>query len=253
MKEVTRHLPTQGVVLRYTNFKEADRMITLLSPELGKISVLAKGCRKGKSRFLAATELFCYGEYILYRRGDFHIMTQANIHDSFYEIRNDFNKFIYSSYILELSEEVASPGQEENHLFYLLLQVLSYMCYSQLKPDDITRVFEIKLMDYLGYRPILDKCMVCGSDIKPFYFDIRQGGLICSNCHNVEKRGYNIQMGTVKTMEYILDMDIKRLNVLKIPPLIKQELDKLIEIYIEERLEKKLKTRQFIHDIDKKA
>ena len=248
MKEVTRHLPTQGVVLRYTNFKEADRMITLLSPELGKISVLARGCRKAKSRFLAATELFCYGEYVLYRKGDFHIMTQANIHDSFYEIRNDIDKLIYSSYILDLTEEVASPGQEENHLFYLLLQVLSYLCYSDLNPEDITRVFEIKLMDHLGYRPILDHCIICGSDNKPYYFDARQGGLICAACHNMEKRGYNIQMGTVKTIEHILDMDIKRLNVLKIPSPTRQELDRILEAYIEERLEKKLKTRQFIQE-----
>ena len=96
MKEITRNLPTQGVVLRYTNFREADRMITLLSPDLGKISVMARGCRKPKSRFLTATELFCYGDYVLYRKGDFHIMTQANIHDSFYEIRNDIEKLSYS-------------------------------------------------------------------------------------------------------------------------------------------------------------
>ena len=101
----------QRVVLRYTNFNEADRMLTLFSPELGKISVLARGCRKAKSRFLAATELFCYGEYTLYRRGDFHIMTQANILDSFYEIRNDMDKLLYASYVINLTEEVVSPGQ----------------------------------------------------------------------------------------------------------------------------------------------
>ncbi len=252
MKEITRHLPTQGVVLRYTNFKEADRMITLLSPELGKISVLARGCRKAKSRFLTATELFCYGEYVLYRRGDFHIMTQATVLDSFYDIRNDINKLIYSSYVLDLTEEVASPGQEDNHLFYLLLQTLSYLSYSDLNPQDITHFYEIKLMDHLGYRPILDKCMICGSETKPFYLDVRQGGLICAACHKESGVGYNIQMGTIKTIEYILNMDIKRLNILKIPHSISQELDRLLEAYIEERLDKKLKTRQFIKEFNRR-
>lgn len=246
MKEITRHLPTQGVVLRYTNFREADRMITLLSPNLGKISVMAKGCRKPNSRLLAATELFCYGDYVLYKKGDFHIMTQATINDSFYEIRNGIEKLSYSSYILELTEEVASPGQEDNHLFYLLLQILSYLCYSDLRPEDITHVYEIKLMDHLGYRPVLDSCMICGTKADSYYFDVRQGGLICGICHKMEKTGYNIQMGTIKTMEYILNMDIKRINILKIPPSISQELDRILEAYIVERLEKKLKTRQFI-------
>ncbi|NLI60239.1 MAG: DNA repair protein RecO [Clostridiales bacterium] len=251
MKEITRHLPTQGVVLRYTNFREADRMITLLSPELGKISVLARGCRKQKSRFLSATELFAYGDYVLYRKGDFHIMTQANVRDSFYEIRNDFNKLVYSSYILDLTDEVASPGQEDYHLFYLLLQILSYLCYSDLCPKDITHVFEVKLMAHLGYRPVLDSCMNCGSNSKSYHFDVREGGLICDDCHNMVKRGYTIQMGTIRTIEHILDMDIKRLNILKIPAPIKEELDRILEAYVEERLEKRLKTRQFMKKISR--
>lgn len=179
-------------------------------------------------------------------------MTQANIHDSFYEIRNDLDKLIYSSYILDLTEEVASPGQEDNHLFYLLLQTLSYLCYSDLNPEDITRVFEIKLMDHLGYRPVLDSCIICGSNTDPYHFDVRQGGLICAACHNMGERGYNIQMGTIKTIEHILDMDFKRLNILKIPLSIRQELDRILEAYIEERLDKKLKTRQFIQAFSRK-
>ncbi len=251
MKEVTRNLPTQGVVLRYTNFREADRMITLFSPELGKVSALARGCRKSKSRFLAATELFCYGDYTLYRKGDSHIITYANIHDSFYEIRNDIDKLIYASYVLDLTEEVVNPGQEDNHLFYLLLQILSYMCYSDLNPKDITLVFEIKVMAHIGYRPMLDKCILCGTNAKPYYFDIRQGGLLCINCYNRGEKSYSIQMGTIKTLEYILDMDIKRLNVLKIPPYVRHELEEILAAYIEERLEKRFKTREFIQKFNK--
>ncbi|HZJ57264.1 MAG TPA: DNA repair protein RecO [Clostridia bacterium] len=248
MKEITRHLPTKGVVLRYTNFKEADRMLTLFSPELGKISVLARGCRKAKSRFLAATELFCFGEYTLYRRGDFHIMTQASILDSFYEIRNDVDKLIYASYVLDLTEEVVSPGQGDTHLFYLLLQTLSYLCYSDLDSEGITRVFEIKLLDHIGYRPVLDRCIVCESDKGPYHFDVEKGGLICSNCYNKNRIGNNIQMGTIKTLEHILGMDMNRINILKIPHTIREELDTILRAYIEERIDKKLKTRQFIDE-----
>ena len=248
MKEVIRHLPTKGVVLRYTNFNEADRMLTIFSPELGKISVLARGCRKAKSRFLAATELFCYGEYTLYRRGDFHIMTQANILDSFYEIRSDMDKLLYASYVINLTEEVVSPGQGDIHLFYLLLQTLSYFSYSDLEPELITHVFEIKLLDHIGYRPVLDKCIACGSNKGPYHFDIREGGLVCANCYNTNIIGNNIQMGTIKTIEYVLDMDMNRINVLKIPSSIKEELDTILKAYIEERIDKKLKSRKFIDD-----
>ncbi|HZJ82789.1 MAG TPA: DNA repair protein RecO [Clostridia bacterium] len=259
MKESTRHVCTQGVVLRYTNFKEADRMLTLFSPDRGKISVLARGCRKQNSRLLSATELFTYGEYTLFKRGDFHIMTGANIHDSFYEIRNDLDKLIYGSYILDLTKEVVNPEQEDSHLFFMLLQSLSYLCYSALNPEDLVHVFEIKLMDYLGYRPILDACIICGRKLESvpgpkgsISFDVRQGGLICRSCPRGEGKVYNINLGTIKTMEFILDMDLKGLNILKIPSAINKELDKILWAYTEERLGKRLKTRQFIEDFYRK-
>ncbi|NLJ40708.1 MAG: DNA repair protein RecO [Clostridiales bacterium] len=253
MGEITRHLPTQGVVLRYTNIKEADRMLTILTPALGKISVLARGCRKGKSKLLAATELFCYGDFVLYRKGNFHIMTQATVQDSFYDIRNDLDRLVYASYILDLTGEVANPGQEDNILFYLLLNTLSYMCYSDISPMVVTHFYEVKLMDHLGYRPILDRCIACGTNTNLAYFDIRRGGLLCNGCHKTDRVGYNIQMGTAKTLAYILDMDIKRLGVLRIPIYISQELDRIIGAYIEEQLDKKIKTRQFIKEFNRNS
>lgn len=255
MRDSTRHVSTQGVVLRYTNYKEADRMVTLFSPERGKISVLARGCRKQNSRLLSATELFSYGEYMLYKKGDFHIMTGSNIQESFYDIRNDLDKLVYGSYILDLTGEVVNPGEGDSYLFFLLLQTLSYLCYSTSNPEDIIHVFEMKLMDHLGYRPILNACIMCGRKLEgtpspkgSLSFDIRQGGLICRNCPRGDGKIYNLNLGTIKTMEYILDMDIKGLNVFKIPSSINKELDRTLWAYIEDRLGKRLKTRQFIKD-----
>jgi DNA repair protein RecO (recombination protein O) len=243
-------LRTQGIVLRYTNFKESDRMLTLFSPELGKMSVLARGCRKPKSRFLAATQLFAYGEYVLHKKGEIYILTQGDIIDSFFDIRGDVEKFAYASYIINLVEEVAVSEEQNTPLFSLLLQILSYLAYSDINPEDITHVFEIKLIDITGYRPQLDVCMTCGSPLSgSLYFQTSKGGLICSKCYKQDKRGYNIHMGTVQIIRYILDMDIKRMNILKISPEFREQLDKILSAYLEERLEKRLKTRRFIEHL----
>jgi len=225
-------------------------MLTLFSSEYGKMSVLARGCRKVKSKFLAVTQLFAYGEYILYRKGDIYILTQGDIIDAFFDIREDMEKYAYASYIVDLTEEVIVAGEHNTPLFYLLLHTLSYLAYSNLNPEDVTHVFELKLCDIMGYRPHLDFCMSCGSTaFDSVYFNPSKGGIICSKCYNGDKKGYNIQKGTVQIMRYILDMDIKRINILKMSSESRAQLDKIMSFYLEERLEKRLKTRKFIEDL----
>ena len=249
-REQGKIVRTQGVVLRYTDFKESDRMLTLFSPEHGKMSILARGCRKPKSKFLSVTQLFAYGEYILLRKGDIYILTQGDIIDAFFDIRKDVEKYAYASYVIDLVEEVIVAGEQNTPLFYLLLQVLSYFAYSDLNPRDITHIFELKLTDIMGYRPNLDSCMICGSSVSnPVYFAPSKGGLICSECYKMVREGYNIQMGTVQVMKYILDMDLKRMGILKISPEFREQIDKIMSAYLEERLEKRLKTRNFIEHL----
>ena len=88
----------QGVVLRYRNRGEADRLLTILTPDLGKILVLARGCRRQKSRFLAFCQLFCYGELILQPYRDIFILNQAEVKNSYFDIRNDMDKLSCATY-----------------------------------------------------------------------------------------------------------------------------------------------------------
>jgi DNA repair protein RecO (recombination protein O) len=242
---------TQGVVLRYTNFKEADRMLTIFSPDKGKMQVLARGCRKPKSRILAASQLFCYGDYIFYKTKELYIMTQTQVKDSFFDIRTDMGKLAYGSYILNLTEEAVNYEERNYRLFYLLLQSLTYLSYGDMEPQDITHVFELKLIDLLGYRPVLEKCIICDRvpENNPIFFDISQGGIICSKCNSANKYGYNIHMSTLQTMRYILDMDMRRLGILKFSNLVRNELNQVLANYLSQRLEKSVRSRKFIEQL----
>jgi len=244
---------TQAIVLRYTDFKEADRVLTLFSPNLGKLQAVARGCRRPKSRLLAATQLFCYGDYILYKGTDMYIVSQADVKQSFYEIRNDVEKFAYATYLLNLTEEAVNAGEGNPRLFYLLLHMLNYLCYSDMNPDDMIHIFEIKLIDLLGYRPLLSNCIKCGGELKrKVQFDFDEGGVVCSNCYKLNNNGYTIQMGTLRTMEKVLDMDVRRMNVLKFPQEVRKELDEVLHRYLEIRLDKRLKSRFFIEQMKQK-
>lgn len=239
---------TEGVVLRYTNFKEADRMLTIFSPDRGKMQVLARGCRKPSSRLLAASQVFCYADYVFIKSKEIYIMTQSEVKNSFYNIRNDVERLAYGTYILNLTEEAVSYEEANFRLFYMLLHTLSHLSYGEVIPEDVTHIFELKLIDMLGYRPVLDRCLACGQkpESNPLFFNIVQGGIICSQCNKETKDGYTIHKDTLQTMRYILDVDIRRLGVLRFSQPVRNELDGILSHYLSYRLEKDIKARRFI-------
>src|SRR5690606_22270619 len=128
-RQIMKIVPMQGIVLRYSNFKEADRMLTILTPDRGKIQVLARGCRKQKSRFLSASELFSFSDCMLFEYMDIYILTGADINDVFFDIRNDVERFAYGTYILNLTEISANPEEGSYPLFYLLLYSITMLAY----------------------------------------------------------------------------------------------------------------------------
>jgi DNA repair protein RecO (recombination protein O) len=229
-------------------------MLTVFSPERGKMQVLARGCRKPKSRLLAASQLFCYADYMFVRSKEIYVLTQADIRNSFYDIRNDVERLAYGTHILYLTEEAVNYEEGNFRLFYMLLQALAYLAYGDINPEDVVHVFELKLTDILGYRPVLDRCTVCGSRIEDLntnrlYFSVSQSGIICSNCNKHVRSGYTIHKNTIQTMRFILDMDIKRLGVLRFSRLVRSELDYILSGYLAEKIGKTLKTRNFINQI----
>ncbi|MGI6189041.1 MAG: DNA repair protein RecO [Clostridiales bacterium] len=246
-----RIVRTQGIVLRYTNFREADRMLTIFSPDRGKMQVLARGCRKPKSRLLAASELFCYADYIFVKSKEIYVMTQADIRNSFYDIRNDVERLTYGTHILALTEEAVNYEEGNFRLFYMLLQVLAYLAYGEINPADTAHVFELKLIDLLGYRPVLDRCIACGSPIEQLnsnklFFSASQGGIVCRSCNSGVNDGYAVHKNTIQTMRFILSMDIKRLGVLKFSGMVRNELDYILSGYLSEIIGRPIKTRSFI-------
>ena len=136
------YIRTQGVVLRYRNRNEADRLLTILSPELGKIIVLARGCRKQKSRFLAFCQLFCYGELIIQPYRDIYILNQTELKDAYFDIRNDVDRLSCATYIANLTEAVATAGENLTSLFVLALQGFSYLSYSSRHPLELALIYE---------------------------------------------------------------------------------------------------------------
>ena len=174
---------TPALVLRRADYSDYDRMVTLFSPQLGRVDAIARGCRRPKSPLLNACEPFTSGEFQLYQRGERFTLEQCQISESFFELRMNYDRLTHGVYWLKLLEATVMPDVPMEDLFLISLRALAHLNYSQLAPELLTMAFEMHLMAQLGYAPRVDTCMRCGRAIDgDARFDADRGGCVCLNC-----------------------------------------------------------------------
>lgn len=180
---------TPALVLRRADYSDYDRMVTLFSPQLGRVDAIARGCRRPKSPLLNACEPFTSGEFQLYQRGERFTLEQCQISESFFELRMDYDRLTHGVYWLKLLEATVMPDVPMEDLFLISLRALAHLNYSQLAPELLTMAFEMHLMAQLGYAPRVDTCMRCGRAIDgDARFDADRGGCVCLNCPSSASR-----------------------------------------------------------------
>ena len=226
-------LDTQGIVLRAVEYRDKDLILTIFTRKYGKVSAIAKGAQGQKSRFLSASQLFSYNNYNLRKQKDMFTLYQADNIKSFYNISMDFESFSYASFIIKLVEANIVEGQPNNRLFELLVQTL--FLYSE-KIDNknlVLDAFLLKFVDYMGYRPNLDRCTICGNNnLKYAVFSVEDGGLVCNNCNTKEKFFIKLDQTTISLMQYILNNDIIVCSKAKVAEVLVRELFSLLKIYL---------------------
>ena len=207
-------LTTQGLVLRETNYKEADKILTVLTRDWGKRTVKARGCRRKNSKLTAASQLLVYSELTLSERGEFTTLTEADPLEQFWSVRQDLETLALASYFAEVAEASAQEGETCPELLSLLLNCL-YALDTLKKPRALVKaVFELRLLCLTGYEPLLDACAVCGAP-EPLRarLHLSQGVLCCAACR--ERLGGGVSMplspGALAAARYIVSGPPKKL------------------------------------------
>ncbi len=156
-----RTYSTEAIVLRRTDSGEADRVLTLMTPAMGKLRVIAKGARKITSRKAGHIDLFMRSQLLLAQGRTFDIVTQAELIDSHRELREDVLRMSYAHYLSELTDQFAQEGQEDTGLYSLLVDGLNRLS-GMLDARLAVRQFELHLLNASGYKPELFKCASSG-------------------------------------------------------------------------------------------
>ena len=156
------HLVTQGLVLREVNYKDADKILTVLTAEGGKRTVKAAACRRRGSRLAASAQLLVWSDMTLFSYKDYWSLNEAESREQFWGVKGDVEKLALGSYFAEAVELVADEGRSDDALLALILNSL-YALDQLPKPQALIKaVFELKLMCLTGYEPMLNACAVCG-------------------------------------------------------------------------------------------
>jgi DNA repair protein RecO (recombination protein O) len=173
----------EAIVLRHTDWGEADRLLWLFTREMGKVKVVAKGVRKPRSRKAGHLEPFTRVELLLAQGRDFLIVTQAEAKEVYLALREDLIRMGYASYVIELLDRFTYEEGENIGLYRLLNETLGRI-NQEPAPAFAVRYYEVRLLDLVGFRPQLFQCVVCGEEIRAEdqYFSFEKGGVICPKC-----------------------------------------------------------------------
>ncbi len=246
-----RSFRVDAVVLRHTDYGEADRLVTLYTRQLGKARAIAKGARKIASRKAGHIEPFTHVRLQLAKGKDILLITQADTVDAYLALREDLILTSQAAYVLELLDRFSYEDETENPTtFRLLTETLSRLA-SKADPWLVIRYYEIRLLDLVGFRPQLFECANCGREIKPEdqYFSFSAGGVICPSCGRGLPNLHRITMETLKYLRHFQRSSYAEAVRARPSPEVQKEAESLMQGYFTYLLERELNTPGFLKKI----
>ncbi|WP_227934938.1 DNA repair protein RecO [Alkalihalobacillus deserti] len=240
----------EGLVIRTTDYGESNKILTLFTRELGKVGVMSRGAKKPKNRLSAASQLFMYGTFVFQLSSGLGTLNQADISNSFREVRNDLFRASYATYIVELTDKLTEDRQRNPYLFELLYQMLYYL-NEGIDPEVLLRIYEVKMLAVAGIKPELDQCVSCASTDVPVAFSIRHAGFLCEQCLHQDTKAYRLSAHAARLLRLFYYFDLQRLGEISLKKETKKELQIIISAYYDEYSGLRLKSRRFLEQMER--
>lgn len=238
----------EAVVLRHTDWGEADRLLWLYSQEMGKLRTVAKGARKVRSRKAGHLEPFTRVNLLLARGRDLPLITQAETIDAYLPLHDDLAGITYASYVVELLDRFTYEEGENRALYRLLVDTLERLGQSPDSRDLAVRYYEVRLLDLVGFRPQLFQCVQCGQEIQAQdqYFSNHLGGVVCPNCGPRLEGAQPVSMTALKYLRHFQRSSFAEAARARLTPTVNREMETLVQHYLTYLLERGLNTPPFL-------
>ena len=248
--DALRTYTASGIMLRRIDLGEKDRILTAYTRELGKLSAVAKGSRRPGSKLSGASEPFAYSRMMLAAGRDLDVLTEAEIKESFPHVRAEIGAVAHAVYFLELVDRFVEDRQPNPDLFDTLLSAL-YVLEGGTDPELTARYFELQVLSILGYEPQFDSCLRCGKPIgrERVAFSPSLGGVVC-RCGVAPNDAIWIPGAAASYVRALRQVQPNLLRKMRVPPGARRDLDRMLKWHIRYRLERELKSTEFIQAIE---
>jgi len=240
----------EAIVLKHSDWGEADRMLGLFTRELGKVRAIAKGARKPRSRKAGHLEPFTRVSLLLARGRDTLIVTQAEAVEQHLALREDLVRVGYAAYVVELLDRFTYEEGENSALYRLLSETLKRLD-NEIDMAFAVRYYEIRLLDLMGFRPQLQQCVRCGTQIQAEdqFFSAEQGGVLCPLCGLGVPGSRSVSVWALRVLRHLQRSSYTGARRLPLSPTVDRELESLMQHYLTYLLERGLNTPAFLRRV----
>ncbi|MBQ8980182.1 MAG: DNA repair protein RecO [Eubacterium sp.] len=235
----------KGLIIREQTIGESDRLVTLLTGDLGLVRAFVRRAKTIKSQNLSSTSLFAYGEFTLYRGADAYVIDSAKPIEVFFDLRADIERLALAQYFAQLTYFLGAEETPAPETLRLVLNALHLLCKGEKDNRIIKAATEMRMLTLGGYMPDLLACYRCGTfESDPMFFDVEEGCVYCKDCYR--NSAITAPLGVITALRYICLTE----NVAKVFSftLSDENLDILSDIsekYLLSRIEHKLTTLEF--------
>ena len=238
---------TEAVVLKGYNYGEADRILTLYTPNQGKLRAIAKGVRRTKSRKAGHLDLFTRSNLLMARGRQLDIITQAEMIESFQPMRVDLWRSSHAHYVAELVDSFTADQLANHGIYALTVETLRRLASSP-KLDLVVHAFELQLLGLSGYQPQLYRCLHCNSTILPQTnrFSSKMGGVLCPDCGPVDAAAPSISANALKVLRNLQSNERAMVQVTDLSEAVEREVQRAMQDYIIYRLESRPRSTGFL-------
>lgn len=245
---------TPAIVLRKVDVGDHDLMLTLLTLERGKLSVMAKNARKSVKRFSGVLELFYLLDVVIRENTRTAYAMEASVEDPFESIRSDVVRLAYASYWAEAVIRFMEEGVRQEGVFHLLAHSLGGLDAGIRPPEEGSIFFHLKFMALTGHAPELSHCLTCPMDLdhsdqQRWRFDIRQGGLVCDRCDGGGPLRAVLSKGTLKQLLWFQKSEPEKARVVRFSRQALAEGLGFLETFLAFHLDKELRSLKFLNKL----
>lgn len=246
-------LSAEGIILRKYYLRETSYVLVIFTKEFGKIKGVIKGVRKPYPQFGGDFEIFTQCQLLFYRKkkSSMDLITQCQAQEFFLPARKDLERLTCANYFIELTDLVTGDYDINEELYWILAESLK-MLASGFSAKRVSRIFELKFLKTLGISPRLEECAQCSAFIeKGSRFSMKNGGMLCPKCVQLDKSALNISLGTINFMRKIQLSELAKTSRIKVSKQVGIETEDILKRFLQYHINRPIKSLKFFQSLEK--